>query len=185
MGEKMSTKEEAGVRYNTVMQSKRAFSLIEVLVVIAVIGILAAVVMASLNSARESARLAKAEQELRSIFNAAALYHNEHDAYPADVGRGMPGGLEEYMPEGVWEDAPWPDTYYDWDNWDDGEVIQISIKCATDETCTFTGVEWDNGPAPDSCDATDQRGVFYCIRGECTIEQSSDDTCEYCTNCDE
>ena len=54
------------------MDQKRGFSLIEILVVIAIIGILSSVVISSVNSSREKAKIATAKLELHNIKLAIA-----------------------------------------------------------------------------------------------------------------
>ncbi len=60
----------------------RGFTLIELLVVIAIIGILASVVMASLNSTQSKARDARRMEDLSSMQKALALYMISHGTYP-------------------------------------------------------------------------------------------------------
>jgi len=63
--------------------SRNGFTLIELLVVIAIIGILASVVMASLNSARAKSRDAWKKSQLKSMQTALELYYSEHGRYPS------------------------------------------------------------------------------------------------------
>lgn len=68
------------------------FTLIELLVVISIIGILASVVLVSLNSARSKSRDAKRLADVRQIMTALELYYNDNSGYPAAGGaRGGPG----------------------------------------------------------------------------------------------
>ncbi|MEX0933588.1 MAG: type II secretion system protein, partial [Candidatus Paceibacterota bacterium] len=58
------------------------FTLIELLVVVAIIGVLASVVLASLNNARAISRDTARLVEIRQIQTALELYHNDHGEYP-------------------------------------------------------------------------------------------------------
>lgn len=61
---------------------KRGFTLIELLVVISIIGILSAVVLSSLNTARGRARDAARLSDMHQIQTALELYFNNHNTYP-------------------------------------------------------------------------------------------------------
>ena len=60
------------------------FTLIELLVVIAVIGILASVVMVSLNSARGKGRDARKIADFKSIATAFQLYYDTYGVMPSN-----------------------------------------------------------------------------------------------------
>jgi len=70
------------------MKKNPGFTLIELLVVIAIIGILASIVLVSLNSARSKARDAKRIEEVRQLQIALELYHDSNGHYPISSGCG-------------------------------------------------------------------------------------------------
>ena len=170
------------------LQSKRGFTLVEVLVVIAIIGILSSVVFSSLGSAMEKARFVKAKSELKSINEALELYRSEHnDSYPPDTNRDIPPGLEDYLSGGAWPSAPWSGSVFDWDNWTDPDtsekIYQISIRfCPSGGSigdCNFPNESWAN-------DFDTNSSVFYCIEGACRPHINEDvDYPGYCMNCQE
>ncbi len=61
------------------------FTLIELLVVIAIIGLLASVVLISLNGARKKARDTKRKADLAQIQKALELYYNTYGGYPSSA----------------------------------------------------------------------------------------------------
>ncbi len=71
---------------------QKGFTLIELLVVIAIIGLLASVVLLSLNSARAKSRDAKRLADIRQLASALELYFNDSGAYP-NSGGGTPLAL--------------------------------------------------------------------------------------------
>ena len=66
--------------------TKNGFTLIELLVVIAIIGVLASVVLASLNTARVKSRDANRKSQLEEVAKALQLYYADHGTYAVSGG---------------------------------------------------------------------------------------------------
>lgn len=74
-------------RYLSFGKGARGFTLIELLVVIAIIGILASVVLASLNTARQKARDVRRISDLNQVKLALELYYDANSyVYPVGTG---------------------------------------------------------------------------------------------------
>lgn len=71
---------------------KKAFTLIELLIVIAIMGILTALITSNLQSARSRARDARRKSDLNSVQQALRLYYSDHQSFPltAEVTWGSP-----------------------------------------------------------------------------------------------
>ena len=67
---------------STARNSRRAFTLVELLVVISIIAVLAAILLSVTQKAGDTAKAAKCLAKLRSIGTAVTLYRNDKMAYP-------------------------------------------------------------------------------------------------------
>lgn len=163
--------------------NRRGFTLVELIIVVAVIGILTSVGTSVAGTAKQKAYLGVAKQDLSEIVSSLTLYFNDNNFYPADVDRDVPPGLEVYLKNGRWPKAPWPGSCFDWDNWiiDGKPVYQMSIRfCQLGDTagttCHFPALPWARYFDYYSA-------VYYCIRGACRAHASAPSSPGYCVNC--
>lgn len=73
---------------------RRGFTLVELLVVIAVIGILVGLLLPAVQAAREAARATQCKNNLKQIGLAAELFHDAYRAYPPARYQPRPGESE-------------------------------------------------------------------------------------------
>jgi prepilin-type N-terminal cleavage/methylation domain-containing protein len=180
-----------GVVINT--KNREGFTLIELVIVITVLGILALITNGFIiRSYHERTYYSRSISELNTMANAVSLYVAKYNNYPADTTRGIPAELKEFIQtNGVnanWPNAPWPGSFYDWDNWPPDAIgsqqtYQISIRfcdAGDDATCkknfpheTWVTSDWDS-----------YSSVYYCISGSCRAHQSQPvNHPGYCINC--
>ncbi len=67
------------------VQSIIAFTLVELLVAVSIIGLLASIVIASLNNSRQKARDSRRVADIREIRSALELYYTDVREYPDDI----------------------------------------------------------------------------------------------------
>lgn len=82
----------------TYFKKSKGFTLIELLVVIAIIGVLASVVLASLNNARRKSRDARRIADIKQIQLALELYFDANNAYSDDIYSATVGIAPTFIP---------------------------------------------------------------------------------------
>lgn len=66
-------------------RKRKGFMLLELIIVVAIIGILAAVAMPNLVGFTDEAKAARIQSDLSAIGTAAEVYYTKHGSYPKDV----------------------------------------------------------------------------------------------------
>jgi len=145
------------------MKKSKGFTLIELLVVIAIIGILATIVLVSLNSARQKARDTRRIGDLRQVALALEMYYDDNSGYPAVTGCTSAtwdtmgtaiegGGYMTVVPDDPTNSGSYLYMY-------GGTATDYTLK-ATLENSSNQALKTDAGDG-NSCTCTDP---VYCIR---------------------
>ncbi len=151
---------------SSILNSRKAFTLIEMLIVVAIIGILASAIMVGLGPAQQKGRDARRESDLRQIQNALELYYSKNGYYPysgngfgsdiaitlENAGIGVSSGVPGTGPDGK--------SYCyasDGSNYILGATLETAPPANTQTSCpnTLPGGSWLGSPA---CPAPN-----YCI----------------------
>ncbi len=150
--------------------TQKGFTVLELLIVIVVIGILAALVIVQFTNAKKKSYFSSAKYEMNTILKAAEYYNFYNGDYPADVNRDVPAELQQYISKntntGDWPNAPWPNSVYDYDRfvYDGVDTVQISVRF-----CPIGG-QLSDCSFPDEAWAANFRvnsSAYYCLKGNC------------------
>jgi prepilin-type N-terminal cleavage/methylation domain-containing protein len=132
-------------------QKHHAFTLLELLIVISIIGILVTVATASYTSSQQKARNSRRMSDMKSVQNAAEQYYADHDGtYPADTSFGP-----TYLPAG-WPTDPKSDRSY---VYTPSAAMDAYFACAEMEGTVGNAAGADGSGYPTS------GGAYYCVKG--------------------
>ena len=148
---------------NRMNDSRRGFTLVELLVVIGIIAVLLAILFPAMMAVREGARKITCRSNLRQIGVALSNYHADHGKFPPFLisRKGNPQRIADEDKGANWLVALLPyveqgSLYSEWDhhipaNKNPGRSTEIPLfKCpsdahATENFCTYAGGGWARG----------------------------------------
>ena len=156
---------------------KKGFTLIEILIVVAIIAILASIVLIGLGPAQQSGRDARRLSDLHEIQNALELYYNKCGYYPgtancasnadaasmAAVNTAVAGsalGVNSALPQ-----DPSAGATYFYDSFNNGTTYTLGAKLENPNSSVFTNyTPPTNLPTGHACDGiSGTKSQEYCI----------------------
>ena len=158
--------------------TKRGFTLIELVVVIAIIGLLASVVLASLGKSRNRAEITKFQSDYRAVSNSLELYRQSNGGYPGApatpiaIDTLINGSLNTYMKQvpsttSVAVSSQIPGVYYYLNSSDPNDTRYLcgDVNSTQDYVIYFTATQEaiDSGLFTRLIDSSGSQTGYYCV----------------------
>ncbi len=125
--------------------TKRGFTLLELLIVIAIIGILVSIGVVSYSAAQKKSRDSRRMGDVKAIQNAWEQYYSDNDgAYPGSCA--VPAS---YLPAGLPTDPKTGDAY--------------SVSCTTTTYCFCGTMEASSGNSDSACNYSAASKTHFCV----------------------
>ena len=147
---------------------KRGFTLVEIMIVVVIIGILAAMAGVAFKHTRERAIATRVANDLRVFADAFQTYTLENGAYPEDVGPAtVPTGMEEYIKTNMFTSETPAGGSYDWDEGVFGITAAVSLQRPTVDSAVLLEIDKivDDGNLSTGNVRSRSGGLLYIIEG--------------------
>jgi type IV pilus assembly protein PilA len=144
----------------------RRFTLVEIMVVVVIIAMLAAMAIPAFANVRENSIASRVANDLRIFSGAFTVYALSNGAYPADVGPGVvPWEMSGWVGAGTFTDATPAGGNYDWDYLQFGVTAGVSVFSPTVSTSILQRIDriLDNGDLSSGAFRDRGGGYIYVI----------------------
>ncbi len=99
------------------MRARRAFSLIELVIVVVIMGVIAAIAVPRLVGFEQRAEVNASLAGMRNMEKAMSLYYDLHRVWPADAKAGVyESWMDGYIDQRTWESKPSMGLAWDWNS---------------------------------------------------------------------